>query len=111
VRINSRALNKNTIIINIFSIIQSTARIPFAKNLVFENLEPFIHDNLIDAKLNFYNRARLAQINLQIRKELELYIISITQKQILALFNLFTKTKSSNESATITKRQACFDID
>lgn len=67
------------------------------------------HDNFVDVKLNFYNEARLAQINLRIRQELELYVILITQGQTLALLNFFIETKSPNESAIVVKRQACFD--
>lgn len=109
VRINSRALNENAMMSDVFLVIQSTARISFAKNLVFDNLEPLIHDNLIDAKLDFYDEARLAQIDLRIREELESYIILATQRQASTLPNIFTKTKSLDESAIVIKRQACFD--
>ena len=36
---NSRALNKDAVMSDVFSVIQGTARIPSAKNLVFGNLE------------------------------------------------------------------------
>jgi len=94
---------------NVFLMIQNIARISFAKNLVFNNLESFTYDNLIDAKLDFYDEARLAQIDLRIREELKSYIILATQEQALALSNIFTKAKSLDESAIVIKRQACFD--
>lgn len=109
VQINSRILNKNAVIDNVFSVIQDTARILSAKNLIFKNLESLIRGNLIDAKSDFYNRVYSAQIDLRIREELELYIISTTQRYASALFNIFTKTKDSDRSATVAKRQACFD--
>ena len=56
VRTNSRILNKNAVINNVFSVIQDTARILSAKNLIFENFESFICNNLVDAKSDFYNK-------------------------------------------------------
>jgi len=34
---------------DVFPVIQGTARIPSAKNLVFGNLEPLTHGNLVDS--------------------------------------------------------------
>lgn len=65
---------------DVFLVIQGTIYIFFAKNLAFANLELLTHDNFVDAKSNFYNEARLAQINLRIREELESYVVSITQR-------------------------------
>jgi hypothetical protein len=106
---NSRALNENAVMNNVFPVIQNTACILFAKNLMFENLESLTHGNLIDVKLDFYDEARSAQIDLQIREELESYVTSITQRQVSALLNFFTETKNFNESAIVIKRQACFN--
>lgn len=94
---------------NVFLVIQGIVSIPFAKNLAFANLELLTHDNFVDAKPNFYDEARPAQIDLRIRQELELYVVSITQAQALALLNFFIETKSLDESAIMIKRQACFD--
>ena len=93
----------------VFSVIQNSVRISFAKNLVFKNLNLLTRDNLIDVKFEFYDEARSAQINLRIREKLKLYIISFTQKQISASLNFFTETKSFDESAIVIKRQVCFD--
>lgn len=108
-RINSRVLNENAIINDVFLVIQSIARILFAKNLIFDNLESLTHDNLIDVKFDFYNKLRFAQIDLRIREELELYILLITQEQILTLFNIFTKTKNFDKNAIMIKRQVYFN--
>jgi len=109
VRINSRILNKNTIIDNIFSVIQNIVCIFFVKNLIFDNLESFIYNNLIDTKSNFYNRVRSAQIDLRIREKLKLYIILAIQEQTLALLNIFIKTKNFDKNAIVIKQQTCFN--
>ncbi len=94
---------------DVFLVIQGTAYISFAKNLAFANLESLTHDNFVDAKPNFYDEARLAQINLRIREELGLYVVLATQRQAPTLPNFFIEAKGLDESAIVTKRQACFD--
>jgi len=109
VRTNSRALNEDAVMINIFSGIQGTACIPSGKNLVFGNLESLTHGNLVDVKPDFYDGARPAQIDLRIREELGSYVIPATQGQAPALPNFFTEAKGPDGSAAVVKRQACFD--
>ena len=106
---NSRALNEDAIMGNVFPIIQGNARIASAKNLAFGNLEPLTHSNLVDAKPDFYDGARPTQIDLRIREELGSYIIPATQGQAPALPNFFTEAKGPDGSTAIAKRQACFD--
>jgi hypothetical protein len=60
-------------------VIQDIVSILFAKNLASANLELLTHDNFVDVKLDFYDEVCLAQINLRICQELELYVVSITQ--------------------------------
>lgn len=64
---------------DVFPVIQGNACIPSAKNLIFGNLEPLIHGNLVDAKSDFYKGAHPAQIDLRIREELGSYIKPATQ--------------------------------
>ncbi len=106
---NSRALNEDAVMSDVFPVIQGTARIPSAKNLVFGNIEPLTHGNLADAKPDFYDGAGPAQIDLRIRKELGAYVTPATQGQAPALPNFFTEVKGPDGSAAVAKRQACFD--
>jgi len=106
---NSRALNEDAVMSDVFPIIQGNARILSAKNLVFGNLEPLTHGNLVDAKPDFYDGTRPAQIDLRIREELGSYITPATQGQAPALPNFFTEAKGPDGSAAVAKRQACFD--
>ena len=93
----------------VFPVIQGSARIPSAMNLMFGNLEPLTHGNLVDAKPDFYDGARPAQIDLRTREELGSYITPATQGQAPALPNLFFEAKGPDGSAAVAKRQACFD--
>ena len=106
---NSRALNEDAVMGDVLPLVQGTARIPSAKNLVFGNLEPLTDSNLADAKPDFYDEARPAQIGLPIRENLGTYIIPATLGQAPALPNFFTEAKGPDGSAAVAKRQACFD--
>ena len=109
VRTNARALNEDAVMGDVFPVIQGTASIPSAKNIVFGNLEPLTCGNFVDAKPDFYDGARPAQIKLGIREDLRSYIIPATQGQAPALPNFFTEAKGPDGSAAVAKRQACFD--
>ena len=109
VRNNSRALNEDALMSDVFPAVQGTTRIPSAKNLIFGNLEPLTHGYLVKAKPDFYDGTRPEQIKLRIRKELQSYITPATQGQAPALPNFFTEAKGPDRSAAVAKRQACFD--
>lgn len=94
---------------DVFPVIQGNAQIHSAKNMVFENLEPLTHGNLVDAKPDSYDGARPAQIHRQIGKELGSYITLSSQQQAPALPNFFTEGKVPDGSAAVTKKQACYD--
>ncbi len=106
---NSRALNKDAIIADVFPVIHGTAPILSSKNLVFGNLEQLTYGNFVDAKPDFYDGVRSVQIDLRIREELGSYIIPATQGQAPALPNFFTEVKGPDGSGAVAKRQACFD--
>ncbi|KAL9100361.1 MAG: hypothetical protein Q9163_004252 [Psora crenata] len=106
---DSRALNEDAVMSDVFPLIQGTARIPSAKNMVFGNLEPLTHGNFVDAKPDFYDGAHPAQIDMRIREELGLYIIPATQGQAPALPTFFTEVKGPDGSGAVAKRQACHD--
>lgn len=61
---NSRALNEDDVKIDVFPMIQGNVRIPSARNLVFGNLEPLPHGNLVVAKPDFYIVSRISRIAL-----------------------------------------------
>lgn len=101
---NSRALNEDAVMSDVFPTIQGAARIPFAKNLAIGNLEPLTHGNLVDAKLDFYDGAHHTQIDLRVREELGSYITPTTQRQAPALPNFFTEVRGPFGSTAVAKR-------
>ena len=106
---NWRALHEDDIMSTVFPVIHGNARIPSARNLVFGNLQPLTSGNFVDAKPDFFDGARPAQIDPRIRADLGPYITPSTQQHAPALPNFFTEVKGPDGSGAVAKRQACYD--
>ena len=106
---NEEALTESMVMRKSFPIISGNANIPSAGELPFGNLKPLTDGTLVDAKPDFYDGARPAQIDRRIRAELGSYITPSTQYQAPALPNFFTEVKGPDGSGAVAKRQACYD--
>ncbi|KAL8765915.1 MAG: hypothetical protein Q9209_007158 [Squamulea sp. 1 TL-2023] len=106
---NDEALTEAIVMRKPFPIISGDADIPSAGELLFGNLKPLTDGTLVDAKPDFYDGARPAQIDRQIRAELGSYITPSAQHQAPALPNFFTEVKGPDGSGAVAKRQACYD--
>ncbi|KAI9748370.1 MAG: hypothetical protein M4579_007245, partial [Chaenotheca gracillima] len=106
---NSRALTEPMVMRNVFPTISGDTNIPSAGELPFGYLEPLTDGTLVDAKPDFYDGARPAQIHPRIRSELGSYITPSTQQQAPALPNFFAEGKGPEGNAAVAKRQACYD--
>ncbi|KAI9841528.1 MAG: hypothetical protein M1837_000629 [Sclerophora amabilis] len=109
VRTNSRALTEPMVMRNLIPTISGDANIPSAGELPFGNLEPLTDGTLVDAKPDFYDGARPAQIHGRIREELSSHITPSTQQHAPALPNFFIEGKGPDGSTAVAKRQACYD--
>lgn len=106
---SEEALTEAMVMRKSFPIISGDADIPSAGELPFGNLKPLTDGTLVDAKPDFYDGARPAQIDRRIRAELGSYITPSTQHQAPALPNFFTEVKGPDGSGAVAKRQACYD--
>ncbi|MCJ1423861.1 hypothetical protein MMC29_001746 [Sticta canariensis] len=106
---NEEALTESMVMRKSFPIISGDADIPSAGELPFGNLKPLTDGTLVDPKPDFYDGARLAQIDRRIRAELAPYIVPSTQQQAPALPNFFTEVKGPEGSGAVAKRQACYN--
>ena len=87
----------------VFPIITGISDIPFQENLLFENLKHLTDSSITKTKSDRYDRSRPVDLKKQIRKELEPYIVSLTNIAISYLSNFFTKEKESNKNTSIYK--------
>ncbi|KAI9731016.1 MAG: hypothetical protein M1834_005479 [Cirrosporium novae-zelandiae] len=102
------ASNERKTIGSLFSIIRGDADIFYDEDTLFRNLKPFA-DGIVNARPDLYDGARVDQLNWQVRKELNSYIIPSTQRQAPILPNFFTEGKGVDGSPTVAKRQAFYD--
>ncbi|KAK3169511.1 hypothetical protein OEA41_008895 [Lepraria neglecta] len=79
-----------------FPIIAGTADIPSQENLYFGNLKHLTDGSITKAKLDFYNGARPAELNTQVREQLSEYIEP-------------TEAKGPDGSAPVCELQAMYD--
>ncbi|KAI9681151.1 MAG: hypothetical protein M1817_002433 [Caeruleum heppii] len=106
---SEEALTEAMMMRKAFPIISGNADIPSTGELPFGNLEPLTDGTLVDAKPDFFDGARPAQIHRRIRSELSSYITPSTQQQAPVLPNFFAEGKGPHGDASVAKRQACYD--
>lgn len=75
----------------------------------FENVKPLTDGTISSAWPDRFYGARPEQLDRELRDELSDIIIPSTQDSRSMLPNFFLKVKGSEESAAVTKRQACYD--
>ena len=106
---NREALTENTVMSKAFPIITGTADIPSQENLYFGNLKDLTDGSITKAKPDFYDGARPAQLNRQVREQLSEYIEPSTKKNAPLLPNFFTEGKGPDGSALVSELQATYD--
>jgi hypothetical protein len=93
-RKNARVIFKGKVISTIFLIISSDANIPNEENLQFTRLKSITGYITINPRPDFYNSARLEDINKEVREELSLYIIPTRHAIALVALNFFIEAKA-----------------
>ena len=106
---NQEALTETTVMSKAFPIITGTSDIPSQENLLFGNLKPLTDGSITKAKPDHYDGSRPADLKMQIRKELEPYIVPSTNTAAPCLPNFFTEGKGPDGSSAVCKRQALYD--
>ena len=103
------ASNEAEVLANAFPIIRGASDIPCGMNRPFKNLTPLTDGSLVDAKPDFYDGARLQQLDSRVRKELNTYIIPSKHRKAPALPNHFTEGKGPEGTEAVAKRQLFYD--
>ena len=106
---NLQALNESTVMSKAFPIITGTSDIPSQQNLLFGNLKPLTDGSITKAKPDHYDGSHPADLNSQIRKDLEPFIVSSTNTAAPCLPNFITEGKGPNGTTAVCKRQALYD--
>ncbi|KAL9621088.1 MAG: hypothetical protein Q9160_004473 [Pyrenula sp. 1 TL-2023] len=82
---------------------------PSAGNVPFSNIDDMAPDIFKKPKPDLYWGARPAQINRQVRQDLNHQILPSTKADYPAAPNFFFETKGPSGSAAVQRRQACYN--
>jgi hypothetical protein len=93
----------------VFPIISGDADIPNEENLQFTRLESMTGSVTVDPKPDFYDGARLEDINREVREELGPYIVPTGHTTAPVAPNFFMEAKAPSGGADVAKRQAMQD--
>lgn len=77
--------------------------------VLFTNLTPLTNTMLTAAKLDLYYGARPEQLDRRVRDELSGHITPSTQADFPIAPNFFLAAKGPNGTASVARRQACYD--
>lgn len=102
-------MTENKAMSKVFPIIAGTADIASQENLRFGNLKDLTDGSLTKAQPNFYDGARLEELNKQIRQELGPYIVPSKNTAAPCLPNFFMEGKGPKGLTNVGKLQALYN--
>ncbi|MCJ1308320.1 hypothetical protein MMC25_001973 [Agyrium rufum] len=106
---NEDVIDEGDVMRNVVPTICGNADIPSRQNLLFTRLDPIANDTTVDAKPDFYDGARLEDIDKLVQHDLGSYIIPTGQHMIAPVApNFFLEVKRPSGGANVAKRQACY---
>ncbi|KAH8588715.1 hypothetical protein B0O99DRAFT_638425 [Bisporella sp. PMI_857] len=94
---------------NLIPIICGDSDIPNKQNLQFTRLESIAGGATVDVKPDFYDGARVENIDKQVQKDLGPFIIPTGHQTAPVAPNFFLEAKAPKGAAGVAKRQACYD--
>lgn len=108
-QISEDALTENSVMSKAFPIITGNADIPSQENLYFGNLKDLTDSSITKAKPDFYDGARPAELNKQVREQLSEYIEPSTKRNAPLLPNFFMEGKGPDGKAPVNELQALYN--
>ena len=108
-RKNDDLIDEGEVMRDVVPIICGNANIPNKQNLLFTRLDPIANDTTVDAKPDFYDGARLEDIDNEVRDSLGPFIIPTGHRTAPVAPNFFLEAKAAKGGADVAKRQACYD--
>ena len=93
----------------VLPVIYGKSNIPNEGDLVFTRLDPIANDVTVDAKPDFYDGARLENLDKRVQEDLGNFIIPTGHVSAPVVPNFFLEAKAPRGGADIAKRQACYN--
>ena len=106
---NEDVIDEGDVMRDVVPIICGDADIPSKQNLLFTRLDPIVNDTTVDAKPDFYDGARLRDVDKRVREDIGNFIVPTGHATAPVAPNFFLEVKRPSGGADVAKRQACYD--
>lgn len=106
---NEDVIDEGDVMRDVVPIMCGDADIPSRQNLLFTRLDPIANDTIVDAKPDFYDGARLEDVDKRVREDIGYYIIPTGHTMAPVAPNFFLEAKRPSGGADVAKRQACYN--
>ncbi|KAH8587339.1 hypothetical protein B0O99DRAFT_678204 [Bisporella sp. PMI_857] len=108
-RKNDGVIDEGEVMRDLIPIICGESDIPNKQNLQFTRLEPIAGGATVDGKPDFYDGARVEEIDKQVQEDLGSFIIPTRHRTAPVAPNFFLEAKAPKGAADVAKRQACYN--
>ncbi len=108
-RANTRGIDEGEVMRKVLPMLYGDADIPNKQDLLFTRLESITNETTVVPKPDFYDGARLRDIDKRVREDLGPYIIPTKHPTAPVAPNFFLEAKAPRGGADVAKRQACLD--
>ncbi|PHH92805.1 hypothetical protein CDD83_4964 [Cordyceps sp. RAO-2017] len=108
-RKNDQATFESDIVATVLPALCGSSNIPNKQNVLFTELEPITNKTAVKPKPDFFDGARLQQLNPDLRKDQHLRsaVIPTKHPNVPVAPNFFLETKGPSGGADVARRQAC----
>ncbi|KAI9700677.1 MAG: hypothetical protein M1836_002046 [Candelina mexicana] len=106
---NEDVIDEGDVMRDVVPIICGDANIPSKQNLLFTRLDPIVNDITVAAKPDFYDGARLSDLDKRVREDIGNFIIPTGHAAAPVAPNFFLEVKRPSGGTDVAKRQACYD--
>lgn len=106
---NEDVIDEGDVMRSVVPIICGDADIPSKQNLLFTRLDPIINNTTVNAKPDFYDGARLKDVDKRVREDIGNFIIPTGHAIAPVAPNFFLEVKRPSGGADVAKRQACYN--
>ncbi|MCJ1248804.1 serine/threonine protein kinase [Trapelia coarctata] len=106
---NARVISEPKVKSRIIPDLYGNTERPPEEDLLFNNFSSMTNGATVDAKPDFYDGARIEDIDKRVRKDLGAFIIPTKHQNAPVAPNFFLEAKAPSGGADVGKRQACYD--
>ena len=108
-RKNAGVIDEGEVMRDVVPIMAGNSDIPNKQNLLFTRLDPITNNTTVNAKPDFYDGARLRDVDKGVQDDIGNFIIPTGHVTAPVAPNFFLEVKRPSGGADVAKRQACYN--